>query len=153
MIDKLLSRTEQREYMVELFGESETKESFNKISGGSYYQVLQDEKKTKSSENKIAVVVARGTIMDGDQPPGTIGSDSTSRLIKNAHEDEAVKAIVLRVDSGGGGVFASEVIRQELLKAQEKGIKWLLLLWVMLQPLVGIGFQPMRMKYGLPITP
>ena len=123
MIDKLLTRTEQREYMVELFGESETKESFNKISGGSYYQVLQDEKKTKASENKIAVVVARGTIMDGDQPPGTIGGDSTSRLIKNAHEDEAVKAIVLRVDSGGGGVFASEVIRQELLKAQEKGIK------------------------------
>lgn len=123
MIDKLLTRTEQREYMVELFGESETKESFNKISGGSYYQVLQDEKKTKSSENKIAVVVARGTIMDGDQPPGTIGGDSTSRLIKNAYEDEAVKAIVLRVDSGGGGVFASEVIRQELLKAQEKGIK------------------------------
>ena len=123
MIDKLLTRTEQREYMVELFGESETKESFNKISGGSYYQVLQDEKKTKASENKIAVVVARGTIMDGDQPPGTIGGDSTSRLIKNAYEDEAVKAIVLRVDSGGGGVFASEVIRQELLKAQEKGIK------------------------------
>jgi len=123
MIDKLLTRTEQREYMVELFGESETKESFNKISGGSYYQVLQDEKKTKTSDNKIAVVVARGTIMDGDQPPGTIGGDSTSRLIKDAYEDEAVKAIVLRVDSGGGGVFASEVIRQELLKAQEKGIK------------------------------
>jgi len=123
MIDKLLTRTEQREYMVELFGESETKESFNKISGGSYYQVLQDEKKTKTSDNKIAVVVARGTIMDGDQPPGTIGGDSTSRLIKDAYEDEEVKAIVLRVDSGGGGVFASEVIRQELLKAQEKGIK------------------------------
>ena len=123
MIDKLLTRTEQREYMVELFGESETKESFNQISGGSYYQVLQDEKKTKTSDNKIAVVVARGTIMDGDQPPGTIGGDSTSRLIKDAYEDEAVKAIVLRVDSGGGGVFASEVIRQELLKAQEKGIK------------------------------
>jgi protease-4 len=123
MIDKLLTRTEQREYMVELFGESETKESFNKISGGSYYQVLQDEKKTKTSDNRIAVIVARGTIMDGDQPPGTIGGDSTSRLIKNAYEDETVQAIVLRVDSGGGGVFASEVIRQELLKAQEKGIK------------------------------
>ena len=123
MIDKLLTRTEQREYMVQLFGESETEEPFNKISGGSYYKVLQDEKKAKTSENKIAVVVARGTIMDGDQPPGTIGGDSTSRLIKNAYEDEAVKAIVLRVDSGGGGVFASEVIRQELLKAQEKGIK------------------------------
>ena len=49
------------------------------------------------------------------QPPGTIGGDSTSRLIREAHEDENVKAIVLRVDSGGGGVFASEQIRQELL--------------------------------------
>lgn len=123
MVDKLMTRTEQREYMLELFGESEDKESFNKISGYSYFQVLQNEKVVESSDNKIAVVVARGTIVDGNQPPGTIGGDSTSRLIRDAHQDENVKAIVLRVDSGGGGVFASEVIRQELLKAKEKGIK------------------------------
>ena len=55
--------------------------------------------------------------------PGTIGGDSTSRLIREAYEDENVKAIVLRVDSGGGGVFASEQIRQELLEAKEKGLK------------------------------
>ena len=54
-----------------------------------------------------------------------IGGDSTSRLIREAHENEAVKAIVLRVDSGGGGVFASEQIRQELLEAKEKGITFI----------------------------
>ena len=123
MVDKLLNRTEQREYLIELFGESEIDKSFNKISGSSYFQILQSEKDKKSSENKIAVIVARGTIMDGDQPPGTIGGDSTSRIIRDAYENEDVKAIVLRVDSGGGGVFASENIRLEILKAKEKGIK------------------------------
>ena len=123
MVDKLLSRIEQREYLLELFGESESGDSFNQISGGSYFQLVQNEKDTKDSENRIAVVVARGTIVDGEQPPGLIGGDSTSRIIKDAHEDENVKAIVLRVDSGGGGVFASEIIRQELVKAKEKGIK------------------------------
>ena len=123
MVDKLLSRIEQREYLLELFGESESGDSFNQISGGSYFQLLQSEKDAKDSENRIAVVVARGTIVDGEQPPGLIGGDSTSRIIKEAHEDENVKAIVLRVDSGGGGVFASEIIRQELIKAKEKGIK------------------------------
>ena len=123
MVDKLLSRIEQREYLLELFGESESGDSFNQISGGSYFQLVQSEKDTKDSENRIAVVVARGTIVDGEQPPGLIGGDSTSRIIKDAHEDKNVKAIVLRVDSGGGGVFASEIIRQELVKAKEKGIK------------------------------
>jgi len=123
MVDKLLSRIEQREYLLELFGESDSGNSFNQISGGSYFQLLQSEKETNNSNNKIAVVVARGTIVDGEQPPGLIGGDSTARIIKDAHEDENVKAIVLRVDSGGGGVFASEIIRQELIKAKEKGIK------------------------------
>ena len=123
MVDKLLTRPEQRDYMIELFGESEEKETFKKISGSSYFQLLESEKSIKKSDNKIAVIVARGTIMDGDQPPGTIGGDSTSRLIRDAYENPKVKSIVLRVDSGGGGVFASENIRLELIKAQEKGIK------------------------------
>ncbi|HIE49239.1 MAG TPA: signal peptide peptidase SppA, partial [Gammaproteobacteria bacterium] len=78
MVDKLLSRIEQREYLLELFGESESGDSFNQISGGSYFQLLQSEKDAKDSENRIAVVVARGTIVDGEQPPGLIGGDSTS---------------------------------------------------------------------------
>ncbi len=61
----------------------------------------------------VAVVVAKGDILDGQQPAGTIGGDSTSRLIRSAREDKSVKAVVLRVDSPGGSAFASEVIRRE----------------------------------------
>ena len=78
---------------------------------------------TNRSRNKIAVVVASGSILDGSQPPGVIGGDSTALLLSEAHKDEEVKAIVLRVDSGGGSAFASEVIREEIVVAKSKGIK------------------------------
>ena len=123
LVDKLLPRTKTRSYLKELFGESEDKKSFARISGFEYFQLIRSEKIDQQGKDKIAVIVAKGTIVDGVQPPGTIGGDSTSRLIREAHEDENVKAIVLRVDSGGGGVFASEQIRQELLEAKEKGLK------------------------------
>ena len=123
LIDKLLNRIEQREYLLSKFGESEDKESFARISGFEYFQLIQSEKEFNESNNEIAVIVARGTIVDGTQPPGTIGGDSTSNLIKEAHENKNIKAIVLRIDSGGGGVFASELLRQELVAAKEKGIK------------------------------
>ena len=125
LVDMLLPRTKIRELLKEKYGLSKDKGSFAKISGFEYFQLLQSEKDIEIFEDKIAVIVARGTIVNGVQPPGTIGGDSTSRLIREAHENENVKAIVLRVDSGGGGVFASEQIRQELLAAKEKGIKYI----------------------------
>lgn len=122
LIDKLLSRRDQTRYLKNKFGESEDKETFARISGFEYFQLIRSEKDFTKSENEIAVIVARGTIVDGTQPPGTIGGDSTSNLIREAKENKNIKAIVLRVDSGGGGVFASELIRQELVAAKEKGI-------------------------------
>ena len=67
------------------------------------------------------IVVARGTILDGTQPAGKIGGDSTAALIRQARNDDDVKAIVLRVDSGGGSAFASEVIRRECEAARAAG--------------------------------
>ncbi len=72
-------------------------------------------------QDQVAVVIAQGTILTGDQPPGTIGGESTSRLLRDAREDSAIKAIVLRVDSGGGGVLPSERIRHQVELARAEG--------------------------------
>ncbi|MEJ7747058.1 MAG: signal peptide peptidase SppA, partial [Luteimonas sp.] len=73
---------------------------------------------------QVAVVVAEGEITGGEQPPGTVGGESTAALLRAARDDENVKALVLRVDSPGGEVFASEQIRREVaaLKAAGKPV-------------------------------
>ena len=69
----------------------------------------------------IGVVVAQGAIVDGDQPPGMVGGDSTAALLREARDDDAIKAVVLRVDSPGGGVYPSEQIRREVVRLQAAG--------------------------------
>src|SRR5690606_27405095 len=71
--------------------------------------------------NRVGLIVASGNIIDGEQPAGTIGSDTISRLIRQAREDEAIKALVVRVDSGGGSALASEIIREELEATRAAG--------------------------------
>jgi protease-4 len=70
---------------------------------------------------QVAVVVAEGEITGGEQPPGTIGGESTAALLREARDDERVRAVVLRVDSPGGEVFASEQIRREVVALQGAG--------------------------------
>ena len=70
---------------------------------------------------QVAVVVAEGEISGGDQPPGNIGGDSTAKLLRDARDDDDVKAVVLRVDSPGGEVFASEKIRREVVALKAAG--------------------------------
>jgi protease-4 len=70
---------------------------------------------------EVAIVVAEGEISGGEQPPGTIGGDSTSALLRSARDDDSVRAVVLRVNSPGGEVFASEQIRREVVALKEAG--------------------------------
>ena len=70
---------------------------------------------------QVAVVVAEGEITGGEQPPGTIGGVSTAELLRDVRDDEHVKAVVLRVDSPGGEVFASEQIRREIVALKKAG--------------------------------
>lgn len=70
----------------------------------------------------VTVVVAAGEITGGKQPPGTIGGESTAALIRAAREDRKTKAMVLRVDSPGGEVYAAEQIRREIVLTREAGI-------------------------------
>ena len=76
---------------------------------------------TATASSTIGVIVASGEILDGDQPPGTIGGDSTARLIRQARLDKDIKAVVLRVDSPGGSVLASEEIYRELQALRAAG--------------------------------
>ncbi len=120
LVDKLAARDEVRKRMIALAGEDEKTKSFKQVSMADYLEALgNDRPGAKGKGDKVAVVVARGEIVDGTAAPGRIGGDSTAALIRKARQDEKVKAIVLRVDSGGGSAFASEVIRRELQLARE----------------------------------
>ncbi len=71
--------------------------------------------------DQVAVIVAQGTIVPGDQPQGVIGADTVSELVRMAQQDGAVKALVLRIDSPGGAALASEEIRAALTQFQQSG--------------------------------
>jgi protease-4 len=75
----------------------------------------------KKSGPTVGVIVASGEILDGDQPAGVVGGDSTSKLVRSARLDDDVKALVLRVDSPGGSVLASEAIYREINAFRETG--------------------------------
>ena len=122
LIDQALTRVEMRDYLISLVGEDEETHSYNKVGLNNYLKTIKSDRFGRTAKgDKVGVIVARGTILDGKQPSGTIGGDSTAALIAKARNDDDVKAIVLRVDSGGGSAFASEVIRRELEKARADG--------------------------------
>jgi protease-4 len=117
------SRQDVEKRLIELVGEDDEDGSFNAVSVGDYVRYARAQKKLADrGKPRIGVIIAEGEILDGDQPPGTIGGDSTARLIRQARLDKDVKAVLLRVDSPGGSVLASEHIYRELeaLKAAGK---------------------------------
>jgi len=136
LVTGLKSSLEVERRMVELVGvdtpekskqkveadESDAGESFNSTSLEDYLRIVQAEKQARGvGKPKIGVIVASGEILDGSQPPGSVGGDSTSDLIREARRNDDVKAIVLRVDSPGGSVLASEEIYREVRAAQRNG--------------------------------
>lgn len=122
LVDKLMGRSEVNDYLSELIGAT-TQEGLYQAVGFEHYVGRQRPLSLMGVEgDRIAVITAQGGIQVGDQPPGSIGGDSLARLIRSTAEEEGVGAIVLRVNSGGGSVFASEVIRQEVLRAKAEGM-------------------------------
>jgi len=108
--------------MKEKFGTTEEgDEALNAIYYRSYLASFEEDMPS-SSKNEIKVVTVEGTIMGGPVVYGQAGSDGIVEMLKEAHEDEDTKAIVLRVNSPGGSVVDSDYMRWEIEKAQEKGI-------------------------------
>jgi protease IV len=123
LVDELLTRDAMRERIRDAIGEqaaaAERSDEYTEVSLEAYVTALRADTPPAVQPSKIAVIVASGTILDGAQAPGTIGGDSTADLIRLARADDAVKALVLRVDSGGGSAFASDIILRELERFQE----------------------------------
>ena len=122
IIDGTKSFPEFRQYMIEEFGldeEAET-ETYKTISYNEYAKQIDDE--LSESDNHIAVITAEGAIMEGEITQGVAGANGVVKQIRSAHEDENTKAIVFRVNSPGGSIIASEMMRDELFAAKEKGI-------------------------------
>ncbi len=71
--------------------------------------------------DSIGLIVARGDILPGAQPPGTVGGESLASLIREARLDPSVRGVVLRIDSGGGSMFASEIIAREIELVRQSG--------------------------------
>ena len=122
LVTGVKSRLETEQRLIELVGRDDTSGSFKSVSASDYVRYARAEKKARAAgKPRVGVIVAAGNILDGDQPPGTVGGESTARLIREARLDKDVKAVVLRVDSPGGSVLASEQIYRELLALHAAG--------------------------------
>jgi protease-4 len=110
LVDGLKTRDELRQLMVERGAKDTEGKTFRQVGFDSYLA----RQKTAVTGDAIGVVVAEGEIVDGRAPAGTVGGLSTADLIRKAREDKSVKAVVLRVNSPGGSVYGSELIRREL---------------------------------------
>ncbi len=115
LVDGLLSRGEMNDFMREIVGDGERASNrFSAIGYPDYLTNRRQEEAFQASGDRIAVLTLSGTIYDGSESPGAIGGDSAARMIREVAEDDAVKALVLRVDSPGGSAFASEIILDEI---------------------------------------
>ncbi|ECE6037805.1 signal peptide peptidase SppA [Salmonella enterica subsp. enterica] len=116
LVDALASSADVEKALTKQFGWSKTENNYRAIS---YYDYSL--KTPADTGGTIAVIFANGAIMDGEETPGNVGGDTTASQFRDARLDPKVKAIVLRVNSPGGSVNASEVIRAELAAARAAG--------------------------------
>ncbi len=120
LVDKLATRNQARKLLSELGKPDDSGETFRQVNWSNYLG-MQAAVNLPDPRPQVAVVVAQGEIVQGEQAQGTIGATSTARLLREARESDQIKAVVLRVNSPGGDAYASEVIRREIEQIQAAG--------------------------------
>ncbi len=122
LVDAVYNREEIRDYL-HILCKKPIKEKISYISVDNYLGDAGVTPSFSSRKGEIGIIVAEGIIVDGKGENGTIGSDNLAKRIRSAKNAPDVKALVLRIDSGGGSAFASEIIRQELQNFKKSGKK------------------------------
>lgn len=120
LVDKLVSRSEIDNLLIEKFGKNEEDNYYNAVGVHAY--LAEAKLRNLPKPQQVGLIVASGTIQDGFHPEGSIGSENFVDILRSVQDDESIKALVIRVDSGGGSAFASEIIRAEIAAIREKKI-------------------------------
>lgn len=122
-VDGLKTSQQMEQFMLDQgVAKDEDNFTFQQISFTEYLGHVRNQNlRATVNPSQVAIVVAQGEITSGEQPAGSIGGESTAALIREARENEDIKALVLRVDSPGGEVFPSEQIRREVVLTQAAG--------------------------------
>ncbi len=122
LVDGLKTRQEMEELFIAQVGPSRDKKSFNHINFHDYLHTFTPSySETEGKQELIGIITANGNILPGEGGPEQIGADDLIKRIRKARQDQRIKAIVLRINTGGGSAFASELIRQELVQAKKAG--------------------------------
>jgi len=122
LVTALKSPEEVSEQVKAIVGEDESTHDFNGVGFEQYLAAVHAQQSLGSDGNgEIGVVVAAGEMLNGEQPPGTIGGTSTAAIIRDARYNDGIKALVIRVDSPGGSIYAAEQIYRELLAVKAAG--------------------------------
>ena len=122
LVDGLRTEEQVDDLLVERgVADDSSDHGFREVTLDGYLKHIDRGLQAVDERPEVAVVVAEGGITGGEQPPGTIGGESTSEVLRAARDDESVKAVVLRINSPGGEVYASEQIRREVVALKEAG--------------------------------
>ncbi len=127
LVDKLATHAEVQAALSNQFSNQSTSQSDTNSDASppsvTYKQYLRSlgPKATPNGTEQVGLIVASGNILDGNQPSGAIGGDSFSKLVDRARSNDAIKAVVLRIDSPGGSAVASETIRQAIERLKQAG--------------------------------
>ena len=109
LVDKIMNRIEMEDYLTNL---DENRDYFLNIS--KYHEIS----KKNLSQNKLAMIDAKGEIVDGDVTDNNLSSGHFSRLLKKVKEGN-YQGLLIRLNTPGGSGFASEIIRQELIQLKD----------------------------------
>ena len=121
LVDKVVSMIELENELVEQFGKAENG-SYKYVGFKRYLHDISIPTLPGNTDSPIGLIVAQGGIVDGHAGENSIGSASLVKLLKQAQQDHDLKALIIRVNSGGGSAFASELIREKIAHLQTSGI-------------------------------
>ncbi|NOR20432.1 MAG: signal peptide peptidase SppA [Xanthomonadales bacterium] len=120
LVDRLMTAPEARQELAKRGTPDRAGDSYRAVSMEDYLDITKSQQQ-ESGSRKIAIVVAEGEIVRGNHPAGRIGSISTAEQFRRAARDDDVAAVVLRINSRGGEVFATESLRLELQQVRDAG--------------------------------